>query len=147
MIFRCTVGKSFRRCWSITALPVHQVLKRPTGQIFGEIFAEQVDALVLRDITHGRDMRRDEDALVIPQAPVRRALEFALIDVQRNTPEFALSKRTEQRFFVDNLTAGNVDQNGTRPQSGKSVAADQMGGLFRPWTRNCYEIGLPQQLN
>ena len=56
MIFRCTVGKAFRRCSSITASPVHEVLKRPTGQIFGEIFAEQADALVLRNITHGRDM-------------------------------------------------------------------------------------------
>ena len=73
---------------SIAALPIHHILERPAGQISREIFAEQADALVLRNIAHGRDMRRDEDALVVPQATVRRPLEFTLIDVQRDTAEF-----------------------------------------------------------
>src|ERR1044071_265446 len=74
---------------SIAALPIHHILERLSGQISREIFAEQADTLVLRNTAHGRDMRRDNDALVVPQPTVRSPLEFTLIDVQRNTAEFA----------------------------------------------------------
>src|SRR5690242_3020579 len=90
-------------------------------------------------------MRRDEDALVVPQAPVRRTLELTLIDVERDSTEFALFQDSQKCGFNDHLPAGDVDQNCTARQSGKNVGAQQMSCLFCPWTSNRDEIGLPQQ--
>src|SRR5574341_1187631 len=91
-------------------------------------------------------MGRDDNALVVPQARIGQALEFTVIDVQGDAAEFALSKSDAQSFFVDDLTARDVDQDRSRFHRGKSFSPNQVRRLLGPRTTNRHELALAKQI-
>src|SRR6266508_753870 len=91
-------------------------------------------------------MRRNDDAAIIPQARLRRALEFPIVNVERDAAQASVGQSLQQGFFVDNLTARDVDQNRSWFHSRKSRAADQMVCLLGPRATNGDELAIAQQI-
>src|SRR6266508_6602282 len=91
-------------------------------------------------------MGRNDNTLIIPQARIRWALELAVVDIQGDAAQPSFGQSLQKDFFVDNLTARNVDQNRSSFHRRKSRAADQMVCLLRPGATNGDELAFAQQV-
>src|SRR5262245_29505197 len=97
---------------------------------------------MLAHVTAARDMRGDEDALVVPEATIGFPLELALVDVQGHPPQPSRRERRDQRFFVDDFTARDVDQDRAGLHGRKGLATDQLGRLRCPLTTDHHGVTL-----
>src|SRR5262249_41040212 len=93
--------QSVPRRVSVALVPIDRVGQRPTLEIGAQIVTEQLDPAMLRNIRTSRNVRRDQDALVVPEPVVRLPLELAVIDIQRNAAQFSRSESGAQGFFID----------------------------------------------
>ena len=64
---------------------------------------------MLGDIRHRRNMRRDNDAFVVPQPLIRWAFEFSVVDIQADATKLALGQSITQSRLVDDLAARDID--------------------------------------
>ncbi len=67
--------------WSITICPIDDVGQGPPVQIGAQIVAEEGDPPMLTHVTAARDMRGDEDALIVPEATIGFMFKLTHIDV------------------------------------------------------------------
>jgi len=67
---------------------------------------------VLSDVGAAGDVRRDEDALVVPEAAIRLALELPVVDVQGHAAQRPGRERGDQRLLVEDLSPCHVHQDG-----------------------------------
>src|SRR5262245_45375447 len=88
---------------SIARGPVDDVGQRPAVEIGAQVLAEEVDAPMLTHVTAVRDVRGDEDALVVPEATIRFMLELAHVHVEGRSPQSSRGEGGDQRLLVDDL--------------------------------------------
>src|SRR6266545_1542989 len=91
-------------------------------------------------------MRCNDNPAIIPQTRIGRALEFSIVNVECDAAQPSVGQSLQQGFFVDNLTARDVDQNRSWFHRRKSGAADKMVCLRRPRATNGDELALAQQV-
>src|SRR2546426_400800 len=82
--------------WSITICPIDDVGQGPPVQIGAQIVAEQVDPPMLTHVTAARDMRGDEDALIVPEATIGFMFKLTLIDVEGRPPQLSRREGSDQ---------------------------------------------------
>src|ERR1700683_3966777 len=136
---------SLTRFESIAQCPIDSIGERPAIEIGAQIGAEQIHSAMLTKIVGGGHVRRDDNAFIVPQAAVGLAFEFADIHVQGNAAEFAVAKRGDQRFLIDDFTACDIGNDGVRLHRREGFAANQIRGLWGPLTTARHEIALRQK--
>src|SRR5262245_20774604 len=97
---------------------------------------------MLRHVCTAGDMRGDQDALVLPEAGIGGVLELALVDVEADAAQLARCERIDQRRFIDDLAARDVDQHRSRAHRLERRAADPTGRLRRPLAADGHELAL-----
>src|SRR5450759_1005896 len=95
--------------WSVHPLRVQYVEQRLVCEEAAQIFAEEIgDAAVLAVASAGR-MRGDQHVGHVPEWAVR-GQRLDLDDVQRSPAQMPTTQRCDQRRFIHDLTAANVDE-------------------------------------
>ena len=92
-------------CILVSPLPVNDILEWPAFQIADQVLAKQVHTAVFRYVGCRGNVGRDDDALIVPQARIRRALEFTLIDVESDAAKLAFGQCIDQSIFIDYFAA------------------------------------------
>ena len=59
---------------------------------------------MLTHVTAARDMRGDEDAIIVPEATIGFMFKLTYIDVEGRPPEPSRCEGSDQRLFVDDFT-------------------------------------------
>src|SRR5688572_18525301 len=131
--------------WSIPLRPVDDVGQGPPVQISAQIVAEEADPPMLRQVSAAGDVRSDENALVVPEATIGFVFELAHIDVEGHPSQRSRRKGGDQRFFVDDFTPRDVDQDGAWLHRGKGLPTDQLGRLRGPLTTDHHGIAFPEE--
>src|SRR6266705_3656727 len=131
--------------WSITICPIDDVGQGPPVQIGAQIVAEEVDPPMLTHVTAARDMRGDEDALIVPEAAIGFVLKLTLIDVEGHPTQRARRKGGDQRLFVDDFAPRDVHEDRAWLHGGKSRRTDQPGRLRCPLTADHHAIALREE--
>src|SRR5438128_1873813 len=129
----------------VTPSPVNHVGERSPVQICAQIVGEHLDDPMLRHIGTTGDMRRNQHALVLPETAIGGVLELPEVDVQTDATQLPRRQRGDQRLFVDDLPAGDVDQHRSRTHGRKRLATNQPGRFRCPLTTDGHEVTLPQQ--
>src|SRR5439155_10437570 len=131
--------------WSITICPIDDVGQGPPVQIGAQIVAEQVDPSMLTHVTAARDMRGDEDALIVPEATIGFMFKLTLIHVEGHSPQLSRREGSDQRLFVDDFTPRHVHQDGAGLHGGKGLPTDQLGRLWCPLTTDHHAVALLEE--
>src|SRR2546426_10413507 len=131
--------------WSITICPIDNVGQGPPVQIGAQIVAEEVDPPMLTYVTAARNMRGDEDALIVPQAMIGFMFKLTHVDVQGHPPELSRRESSDQRLFVDDLTPRDVHQDSAWLHGGKGLPTDQLGRLRCPLTTDHHAVALLEE--
>src|SRR5688572_7800729 len=97
---------------------------------------------MLTRVSAARDMRGDEDAVIVPEATIGFMFELTHIDVQRHPPQLSLREGSDQRLFVDDFTPRDIDENDAGLHGGESLSPDQPGRLWCPLTTDDHGIAL-----
>src|SRR5882762_72012 len=100
---------------------------------------------MLTHVTAARDMRGDEDALIVPEAAIGFMLELTDIDVEGHTPQLSRRESRDQRFFVDDFPPRDVHEDRAWLHRGEGLPTDQLGRLRRPLTANHHAVTLREQ--
>src|SRR5688500_468997 len=89
------------RFCSIAALPVNDILQRLAFEKADQVFAKQVHTAVFRYVGCRGNVGRDDDALIVPQARIRWALEFTVVNVESDAAKLAFGQCIDQSIFID----------------------------------------------
>src|SRR5712691_7991036 len=90
-------------------------------------------------------MRRDEDALIVPEATIGFVFELTHVHVEGHAPQRACRKGGDQRLFVDDLAPRDVHEDRAWLHGGKSLRTDQPGRLRCPLTADHHAIALLEE--
>src|SRR2546425_1333911 len=136
---------SRRRHWSIAIRPIDDIGQGTPVQIGAQVVAEEVDPPMLTHVTAARDMRGDEDALIVPEATIGFMFELTHIDVQGRPPQLSRREGSDQRLFVDDFTPRDVHQDRARLHGSKGLPTDQLGRLRCPLTTDHHAVALLEE--
>src|SRR3981081_1791607 len=100
---------------------------------------------MLPHVTAARDMRGDEDRLIVPEALIGFMFKLTHIDVQGHPPELSRRESSDQRLFVDDLTPRDVHQDSAWLHRGKGLPTDQLGRLRGPLTTDRHAVALREE--
>src|SRR5438128_5124236 len=131
--------------WSITIRPIDDIGQGTPVQIGAQVVAEEVDPPMLTHVTAARDMRGDEDALIVPEATIGFMFELTHIDVQGRPPQLSRCEDGDQRLFVDDFTPRDVHQDGAGLHGRKGLPTDQLGRLRCPLTTDHHAVALLEE--
>src|SRR3989442_15321559 len=99
---------SRRRPWSITIRPIDDIGQGTPVQIGAQIVAEEADPPMLTHVTAARDVRGDEDALIVPEATIGFMFKLPHIDVEGRPPQLSRGEGGDQCLFVDDFAPRDI---------------------------------------
>src|SRR5262245_12219409 len=100
---------------------------------------------MLTHITTARDMRGDEDTLIIPETTIGFMFKLTDIYVEGCSPQLSRREGSDQRLLVDDFASRDVHQDSARLHGGKSLPTDQLGRLRCPLTTDHHGVALPEE--
>src|SRR5229473_2009787 len=138
-------NKPARLGWSIPPLPIDYVAQRSSVDVGAQVVAKDIDRAVPAFVAVAGDVRGDQHPLVLPEPRRRGLLKFPLIDVEHDAAQAALVERPGERGFVDDLAAGDVDEDAAGFHRGKPLLVEEMRRLRRPLAADHDKVALRQQ--
>src|SRR6266550_6807067 len=100
---------------------------------------------MLTHVAAARDMRGDEDALIVPEATIGFMLKLTHIDVESRTPQLSRRESSDQCLFVDDFAPRDVHQDGAWLHRGEGLPTDQLGRLRCPLTADHHAVALREK--